>query len=534
MNREIGTHFSQESLFSASVKLARKLHLPLVLHLTDRISLERAVELLLISEGVDDGEVLRLIIYDVVSCSGMEESARRLLLEDLSTCPGYATSYVLSGVGITDGEESIRLKASSFLSSFPVDALLVATDAPWKTPQNLSDAYLRTLRNESANIESIVKAVADVKCLDLRSMSEVLKENSLRVFGLDSLRTLPFSSQKEDVLSEVEEDEDDNELGEGVREGDKEVKDKGSISHPESEDNVMKCDVAGNDRKRGESMEEGLKSLTVRDKGETVKELRDPNGKKEKKIKHFAKDGVTAGDSESRIQREVVTGSISSASTASHEYKCVKCRSKLFTSGDITTHEYGAAKTVFKVGEEGLCAAFCFVPAAEGREIHKRLGVHIRGGNVECGKCGMKVGKYCSGEAICGCGSSVAGPVAKINTNKIDLSDQTAATSDLLERLKTESELVQRQLEIEDEDNRAKLQQKIAAEKAKKVKKHKSENRGNFSNFRNKSFIPNASKVRKNQGDQIISTTDDVTFRYDENDRGGSSNEDEAYDQEDN
>lgn len=37
----------------------------------------------------------------------------------------------------------------------------------------------------------------------------------------------------------------------------------------------------------------------------------------------------------------------------------------------------------------------------------------------------------------------------------------------------------------------------MSASKAKKVRKHKSENRGNFSSFRNKSFVPNASKVGK-------------------------------------
>jgi hypothetical protein len=39
--------------------------------------------------------------------------------------------------------------------------LLVCSDSPWRTPQNLSDPYLRTLRNEPSNLPSVVAAVAE-------------------------------------------------------------------------------------------------------------------------------------------------------------------------------------------------------------------------------------------------------------------------------------------------------------------------------------------------------------------------------------
>ena len=48
---------------------------------------------------------------------------------------------------------------------------------------------------------------------------------------------------------------------------------------------------------------------------------------------------------------------------AAEYFGCLKCRNKLFTPIDISTHALDAAKTtIFKVGEEGLCQTVIFVP----------------------------------------------------------------------------------------------------------------------------------------------------------------------------
>jgi hypothetical protein len=85
--------------------------------------------------------------------------------------------------------------------------------------------------------------------------------------------------------------------------------------------------------------------------------------------------------------------------------------------------------------------------------------------------------------------------VAKINANKTDFHDHTLDAKELAERAKIENEDAQRQAELDDLENEARLQQ--ASGRVKKSKKHKSDNRGNFSSFRNKSFVPNASKSTK-------------------------------------
>ena len=170
-----------------------------------------------------------------------------------------------------------------------------------------------------------------------------------------------------------------------------------------------------------------------------------------------------------------------------------------------------------------MCASFIFVPAQDGREIHKRLGVSIRGGNVECSNCGTKLGKYSPGEAVCPCGALVTGPVAKINATKTDYSDGNLDAKELAERAKIEIEDAQRQAEMEDMELEARMQNQQG--RVKKAKKHKSENRGNFSNFRNKSFIPNASKVNKDTNQKEANPTA-------KKGKGFDSGEDEELDEE--
>ena len=123
-------------------------------------------------------------------------------------------------------------------------------------------------------------------------------------------------------------------------------------------------------------------------------------------------------------------------------YSCVRCRCRLFSGADVKTHALGSTvKTVFKVGEEGLCASTvlfkhdpeegkrkflslmhslplhwlnplsflsCAISAVH-NNAHPNKAISIKGNNVECVECGNKLGKFSSTEAHCGCGAVVAG-----------------------------------------------------------------------------------------------------------------------------
>jgi hypothetical protein len=506
----MGTHFSQESLLSSSLQLARKLQLPLVLHIADGKSLERTLELL----ETEDNDSTPVLIHDIVTTSGADANIKTTLLSGNND----NLYYIVTGAGITDSDDAVRDHARAFLADLPQDKLLVGTDSPWKTPQNLPDTYLRTLRNEPANIESVVLAMSEAKGMDLAALTSLLKETSLRVFGMEFI---PGRGERATaVIEEGEEDEEEEEEEPeevAPKKEVKEVKEEKTLKQATKQMKAMKIEKEEEEESEEEHRGKKKKDSKKKDKKEKEKEKSSRAAKYEEEQEEEEEKPKKGQKSHSHPKEEVVfnpstvteTSNTTATATASAAgpsssllYKCVKCRNNIFTGKDLTTHALGATKvtTVFKVGEEGLCSSFHFVPAPDGREIHKRLsGLAIRGGNVECSHCGNKLGKFCPAEGICPCGAMIDGPVAKINANKTDAHDQSLDTQALAERSKLELQEVQRENEFKDQE--WENQQKLAGGRVKKVKKHKSENRGNFSNFRNKSFIPNASKGKKNEDD---------------------------------
>lgn len=389
LSREMATHFSQESLLKASAALAAKLLLPVVLHIADSSSLDRALELL-----TEEDSTVHILVHDVVTATSADI---RYCSADHTLLNNQQIHYIITAAGITDADETMRLRASALISALPLDRLLVASDSPWRTPQNLSDPYLRTLRNEPSNLPAIVEAIASIRGMPVDQMAALLRANSQRVFGLD------HDHEEEDGPAEAAEAAEEEEVV-----------------------------------------------------------------------------GKLAAVAISEPSAEVVKAAPRRALTS---YSCAKCRAVLFTSDDVISHTYTAAKkAVFKVGEEGMCASFVFVQAH-----HPALS--IISGAAACESCGCKLGKHSEGEALCSCGKAVPGPVCKLLSSKLDCSD--VSTEDSPEQLaeRARLEILHRGEEVDESQGAEKR-------KIKKGKKHKSENKGNFSSFRNKSFVPNASKLK--------------------------------------
>lgn len=478
LSREMGTHFSQESLLKASLAVAEKLILPTIFHVPDMKSLERLFELLeaefLSPAEESSGNEAPFIIHDIITSSAGDE---RLLSHPVLQHPRVFCS--LSGAGITDPDEAIATRAKQFVRALAQDRLLVCSDSPWRTPQNLADTYLRTLRNEPANLPAVLQAVHEALQLPapstfsspspstLEGTTSLLWSNSIRVLNLERLSAAAIASHKMAAVAEEGDDNDEDDEEEENEADEEEVK-KAAVVEKVGK---KKGGKGNKDREDHETKlaETALEQLNLKPSTASTSDTA----------------GITSPVPNSNNKKDAL-------------YRCVKCRQLLFKSKDITTHTLSAAKTVFKVGEEGLCSSFHFVGAAEGRDLHKRLGLSIRGGNVECSECGVKLGKYSAGEAVCPCGAVVQGPVTKINAQKVDFHAEDEAQLDaeqLAARSRVEVAEMRSQVEFAEAQEEELRQAQAAAGRGKKAKKHKSENKGNFSSFRNKSFIPNASKT---------------------------------------
>jgi Tat protein secretion system quality control protein TatD with DNase activity len=394
MTREMCTHFAQESLLKSCAGIATRLALPLILHVgCDGASLDRALELLQKMGWLSDGEGLdrRIILYDALpACSGDPLKVQEIIQSGIRC--------MVSASGLTDPSEEYR----ACLNAIPLSRMVACTDSPWKTPQNLPDPYLRTLRNEPCNISAVIDAIASGIGLSSESVSLTLLQNTLRILQI------PLSAE-----------------------------------------------VAVD-----------LPSLAV-----------EPPLQK--------------------IPAEEVVRSL----LQSQRYRCAKCRHLIVTSARIVTHPPPAgtsppSRTILKMGQEGLgmCSASLFVSCAEDEaEAGNGEGFAMEKETVHCAGCRAKIGRVSFGDATCGCGTVVRGPVLRLTASKLDQffpetdAMSTAQLSAVLSRLEEPpaGEVVDGQCE-----------HKFKTKKKKKLRQ-RSENKGNVSSHRNKSFVPNASRKKK-------------------------------------
>jgi Tat protein secretion system quality control protein TatD with DNase activity len=160
MGREFRTHFAQKSYLSAAARLCDKLKLPLVLHCAgDGQSFEQAVE------------VLRDVGWLTPTHGSAEGSTgQQVILHDGLTTLDFDIAQVEAAVeaGVVLSVSAAAIDQPSYdkydvMKCVPMKQLVVCSDSPRHTPQNLEDEYLRTLRNEPCNLPAVVKVINKLK-----------------------------------------------------------------------------------------------------------------------------------------------------------------------------------------------------------------------------------------------------------------------------------------------------------------------------------------------------------------------------------
>ena len=327
LGRDLATHFAQETLLKTSLALCDKLQLPLVLHIADGDSLLKCIEILK-AEGWTTNSELSVEAPDYL---------RRVILHDaLTSCGGDVIKMneavkagmmcSVSAVGITDPDEEVRTKSRECVSCIPPKQLLVCSDSPWRTPQNLPDTYLRTLRNEPSNLPSIVEALSQSLGKSMEEFGVLLRTNSIRTFGMG------HSDTTEDGTL----DDDCSEKEEGIQ---------------------VKRDVNGTAHKVEDNSEEHVSKGKKKSKAALLQIFAaNDKKKKEKNDTHCTSDS----DSEENNQKgESRTISVPSSGSQSLHFSCHKCRAYLFLQTDVLNHAIDATRTIFKVRKKNASHNSC-------------------------------------------------------------------------------------------------------------------------------------------------------------------------------
>lgn len=169
------THWEDESLqtqraaFDWQADLARRLDLPLILHVRDRQSDDRASRAAV--DALRDAGWNRGILH---CFNGHHE-----LLQT-----GLDLGWMVSFAGNLTYRSADALRAAA--ERVPLERLLVETDSPYLTPEPL-----RGRRNEPANVRHTATALAGVVGMDIADLEPILDRNAALVYKLDLERDAP-------------------------------------------------------------------------------------------------------------------------------------------------------------------------------------------------------------------------------------------------------------------------------------------------------------------------------------------------------
>lgn len=150
-------HKRQQEWFEVQLSLARELKLPVVIH-----SREAAKDTLDIVKAVGARDIV-----GVIHCFSYSKEVARDFLN---------MGFFLGIGGVVTYGNSRKVKET--VEYMPFDRLVVETDSPYLAPEPL-----RHKRNDSGNLRTIIKTIADIKGVYPEEIEDITWENGMRLYG---------------------------------------------------------------------------------------------------------------------------------------------------------------------------------------------------------------------------------------------------------------------------------------------------------------------------------------------------------------
>lgn len=197
--RDVGSHFAQESMLRCMYHQAKSISVPLVLFIESRAVEEiggvedqdnvnanviRAAKILA-EEGWNAVNGIAVVILDAVAvCRGIVDTMSFI------TLAGFHVSLSLNEFLMPDcarrdgGLGSVQ----ACLAIIPRDRLLLSSNSPHFTPQNISDESIRISKNEPSNFRHIVEYFAPLLSMSASELAELNFANSKQLFRLEGLK----------------------------------------------------------------------------------------------------------------------------------------------------------------------------------------------------------------------------------------------------------------------------------------------------------------------------------------------------------
>jgi TatD DNase family protein len=159
--RETASPADQRRAFEAQIEIAAGAGLPIVIHARDRDGESRAIDE--VFELLDARAAGHPVILHCFSAPWRAADAAQR---------GWFCSF--AGNATYPASEDLRAAAAQL----PAEAILVETDAPYLTPQEM-----RGRKNEPANVVSTARALAAARGVSYEELERTVEENARALFG---------------------------------------------------------------------------------------------------------------------------------------------------------------------------------------------------------------------------------------------------------------------------------------------------------------------------------------------------------------
>ncbi|GLI68755.1 hypothetical protein VaNZ11_013208 [Volvox africanus] len=171
--RDVGIRYAQERALSEQMALAAGVGLPLVLYevRASEALVERITEFRSSGAGEGRAAVVPIAIFNFAG-SG----------EELAAYLALGCYIILTGRVCDSTERGEQLR--ELATAIPRHRLILASDSPFTTPQNIPDVFMREGRNEPSNLPYVLGALAPALGLSAAELAASTRRNTLLFFGI--------------------------------------------------------------------------------------------------------------------------------------------------------------------------------------------------------------------------------------------------------------------------------------------------------------------------------------------------------------
>eukprot|EP01122_Echinamoeba_exundans_P014672 TRINITY_DN668_c0_g3_i1.p1 TRINITY_DN668_c0_g3~~TRINITY_DN668_c0_g3_i1.p1 ORF type:complete len:625 (-),score=190.73 TRINITY_DN668_c0_g3_i1:16-1890(-) len=450
--REFATRYPQEKLLINHFELAAEVDLPVVVCTIGDGAAEK------LAEKLNDPTLPK--VSGVAVYNFMGTAAELDMLLAVTSVPVY---IMISGV-ICDASNAKGQEIRGLVSKIPRDRLLLCSDSPKFTPQNIDDPYIRDQKNEPSNMPWVVKEIAAALDVPVAEIGAAMRANGKTFFKLHDKGEGPAAAAPAAAAvseSSAQHDDDSDDDNNGIYDD----FDSDDYADAPKSDIVIPANP-------GKPLEIGPR---------TPAPLQTPSAIIASREESESASGKASTSSTASGAKPQGAG----AATASKEarYACILCRNVLAVSKDIIPHDQGLDQLKdlkrAKNDVEFDSANVMFVHEVQWmKEMstyeRKESSVPLAEGKLDCPKCGSKhIGKW-------HLPSGSDQPIYTLKKKRVDL---------LVEGDDTKSRMQEDELDSDDSDDDGRPGKKN--KKRKKVVKQG--NLSNMGNFRNKGY--NAAKT---------------------------------------